>query len=326
MTAEDCAALGTARGGIEVLDPMTFFFPDIASYEAGIRLDGLVLVSVKATEGTTYVNPDYARVVGDAGRLRIPVVSYHFLRHGNAAAQARHAVAVVGAGAPLMLDVETASDGSTATIADVNSFVTEYRARRGRVSLLYLPHWYWQQIGSPDLRSFESSGIHLVSSNYTTYSDNGPGWAPYGGVTPLVWQYTDAHPLNGFKVDHNAVRVPLSRFLQMIGGVEMEQTDPVVGAASRGNTVGDVLADASNLRDWWYSAPDARGNNPPPPGSRADLLMKTVIALGQRAPVTLTDAQVQMLIDGLAAKLQPGLSKADVEAAVKDALRTGVGG
>jgi hypothetical protein len=53
--------------------------------------------------------------------------------------------------------------------------------------------------------------------------------------------------------------------------------------------------------------------------------VKTVLALGQRAPVTLTDAQVQMLIDGLAVKLQPGLSRTDVEAAVKDALRSGVG-
>ena len=78
-------------------------------------------------------------------------------------------------------------------------------------------------------------------------------------------------------------------------------------------------------RDWWYAAPDAGGHNPPPAGSRADLLMKTVLALGERAPVTLTDTQVQMLIDGLAAKLQPGLSKTDVEAAVKDALRNGVG-
>jgi hypothetical protein len=39
-----------------------------------------------------------------------------------------------------------------------------------------------------------------VSSLYTTYSDNGPGWASYGGVAPVVWQYTDT-PLdtNAFK-------------------------------------------------------------------------------------------------------------------------------
>src|SRR5947207_5681133 len=107
--AEDFAALCTGGGenrGAGVA--MTFFFPDIASYQAGMKLDGLAVVSVKATEGTSYVNPDYARVVRDAGQLRIPVISYHFLRHGNAAAQAAHASAVVGAGKPLMLDVETA--------------------------------------------------------------------------------------------------------------------------------------------------------------------------------------------------------------------------
>ncbi|OLB77375.1 MAG: hypothetical protein AUI14_16310 [Actinobacteria bacterium 13_2_20CM_2_71_6] len=303
---------------------MTFFYPDIASYQKGISLDGMVLVSVKATEGTTYVNPDYARVVRDAAKRQIPVISYHFLRHGNASAQAAHAFATVGPGMPLMLDVETADNGTKATIADVNEFISAYRSRDGLVSLIYLPRWYWQLIGSPDLRPLAAADIHMVSSNYTGYSDNGPGWAPYGGVAPLVWQYTDSHAVNGFSVDFNAVKVPLAEFIALIGG-QMEQSDQVTGFESRGNTVGDVLADLSNFRDWWYLSPEDEPNNPPPPGSRAEVLLAAAQRMGQPAAVALTDAQVQALIDGLAAKLPPELSKADVETAVKDALRTGIG-
>ena len=68
-------------------------------------------------------------------------------------------------------------------------------------------------------------------------------------------------------------------------GVGMEQGDKVAGNLSRGNKIGDVFADLSNFRDWWYGKPDQPGNNPPPAGSRADLLLK---ALTQPTTVTVT--------------------------------------
>ena len=164
---------------------------------------------VKATEGTDYTNPDYSPAkirAKDAGAF---FCAYHFLQEGNGAAQADHAFSVVGS-TPLMLDVETETlNGVTSnpTVTDVVNFVSQYRALGGIINLLYLPKWYWADLGSPSLAPLIELGLLLVSSDYTSYSDSGPGWESYGGMTPVIWQYTDGATLNGVVgVDFNAYR------------------------------------------------------------------------------------------------------------------------
>jgi hypothetical protein len=104
----------------------------------------------------------------------------------------------------IMLDVEKEPLDTLAEqrelVQDIYAFADQYHAAGGRVTLAYFPHWEEQAVGSPSLTGLTSRGIGLVSSNYTTYSDSGPGWAPYGGVTPIIWQYTST-PLdtNAFK-------------------------------------------------------------------------------------------------------------------------------
>lgn len=182
------------------------YFPDIYSGQAGIDLKGALAVICKATEGTGYVNPDYARAKANAASHGALFCSYHFLHAGNAAAQAQHAFSVAGH-VPLMADFEPTS-GSSPQLADAAAFTEEYRRLGGILHLLYLPRWYWQQLGSPDLGIMRSFGMALVSSDYTTYTDadSGPGWQPYGGMTPAVWQYTSTLQWNGFRCDFNAFR------------------------------------------------------------------------------------------------------------------------
>jgi hypothetical protein len=76
-----------------------------------------------------------------------------------------------------------------------------YAAKGGRVVLNYIPRWYWSgHWGAPSLRPLEQRGAGLISSQYTSYSDSGPGWEPYGGVTPIIWQYTSTpRDMNAFK-------------------------------------------------------------------------------------------------------------------------------
>lgn len=86
-------------------------------------------------------------------------------------------------------------------------------------------------------------------------------------------------------------------------GDDMDQNEPVTGLFNRGNRVGDVLADVSNERDWWYTAPGGKTNNPPPAGSRADIMF--------RAAQKLLDAPAaQVDVSALAAALQGPLSQA----------------
>jgi hypothetical protein len=185
---------------------MTLFYPDISSAQAGMDLAGALAVAVKATEGTSYVNPDYARAKANATTHGTYFTAYHFLHAGGGSAQAAHAHQVAGR-TPLMIDVE-AEGASRPGTADVVEFIDAYRKAGGVTHLCYLPHWYWQSIGSPSLKPLADRGMVLVSSAYTTYTDaaGGTGWQGYGGMTPQVWQYTDRLHLNGHDVDFNAFR------------------------------------------------------------------------------------------------------------------------
>lgn len=192
---------------------MTTFFPDISSYEAGLAIQpGTVAVIAKATEGTYYRDAEYANFKAQAARVGAVFSAYHFLKAGNGAGQADYCHAMVGS-TPVMLDVETEGT-SKPTVADCAAFIARMRALGGRVWGAYFPRWFWGQVGG-DLGSL---GVAIVSSSYTAYSDTGPGWAPYGGATPAIWQYTDAQNYGGQKVDFNAYRGTVQQLTALING------------------------------------------------------------------------------------------------------------
>src|SRR5579859_6374493 len=169
---------------------MTIFYPDVSDYQAGISFSGCVIAVAKATEGTGYTNPDYAAAKTRAAKAGAYFCAYHFLHAGNGAAQASYAHRVIGSSVPLMIDFEPAcnANGTVASapqVSDAVAFITAYRSLGGVVHLLYLPHWYWQgDLGRASLTPLIDAGMLLVSSDYTAYSDTGPGWAAYGGMTP----------------------------------------------------------------------------------------------------------------------------------------------
>jgi GH25 family lysozyme M1 (1,4-beta-N-acetylmuramidase) len=198
---------------------MTIFYPDVSDYQAGISFACCAIAMVKATENDNYTNPDYAPAKVRAADGGAYFCAYHFLHQGNGAGQASYAHGVVGSDVPLMIDVEPVYnfDGTIASapqISDAVDFVNQYRSLGGKVYLLYLPHWYWAgNLGQASLAPLIDLGMLLVSSDYTTYSDNGPGWAPYGGMTPIIWQYTSTATLNGVSpVDFNAYKNTLPDF------------------------------------------------------------------------------------------------------------------
>jgi GH25 family lysozyme M1 (1,4-beta-N-acetylmuramidase) len=205
---------------------MTIYFPDVSSFQAGVNLHGALAVIIKATEGTSYVNPELGAQLVSARAAGCVIARYHFLYSSRAAsisAQARHAFSVAS-DRPLALDVEEQVQASSApSIADVENFIDEYKALGGVLHLVYLPHWYWQQIGSPSLSGLVSRHCALWSSVYVSYtdSDSGEGWQPYGGMAPAVWQYSDATHFGGVTCDFSAFR-----------GTHPGQQDPASVAAT----------------------------------------------------------------------------------------------
>jgi hypothetical protein len=189
----------------------TTFYPDISGFQRGISLAGADAVCIKATEGTYYANGDYARAKSNAQTHNAYPFAYHFLvtkgfnGSGGPVEQARWCFQHVGK-TPVMLDVELEGSSSPGVSAAA-AFVDEFRKLGGVIHLVYLPHWYWRDhLGSPDLGPLKRRGMCLVSSEYTGYTDGGPGWTGYGGMTPEVWQFTSSRLFNGMRVDFNAFK------------------------------------------------------------------------------------------------------------------------
>lgn len=168
----------------------------------------------KVTEGLNYTNPDWiaskAGLKQAAARGFVPL-AYHFLdASGSGGAQAQHfaqrAQDLTGFG--IAVDLERAPDGSP-TVAQAREYAAEARKLYpGHPVGGYAPHWY---TGGADLSFFD----WLWASEYV----NGTGdpaqlykavpaswWAPYGGRSPLLLQFTSSALIAGIsgKVDCSA--------------------------------------------------------------------------------------------------------------------------
>lgn len=194
---------------------MTIFFPDVSNYQAGLRIQpNTVAVCAKASEGTTYRDQSYGDFQAQSAQQGAFFFAYHWLHRGDAEGQADFCHGIVG-NTPVMIDWE---GDDNPTMNDCVTFVTALRARGGTCTLVYLPHWYWDShLGRPSLTPLTQAGLSLVSSTYTTYSDTGPGWAPYGGMTPVIWQYTDSFSYDGRNIDFNAYRGSREQLAALVG-------------------------------------------------------------------------------------------------------------
>lgn len=150
------------------------------------------MLVAKATESTTFTDPQYAGNKARAAAKGFHFAAYHVLHPGNIAAQAAYAFKVVGS-TPLMLDIEHWASGNP-SIADVLAFVAAYRKLGGVIGVLYLPRWYWRQYwGSTTCAQLVALGLVNIDSNYTTAAGGpaSPALQPMGGMRCVGVQYTD---------------------------------------------------------------------------------------------------------------------------------------
>ncbi|MEV0780343.1 GH25 family lysozyme [Streptomyces sp. NPDC050428] len=123
---------------------MTVKGVDVASYQSSsFSTKGLDFAFVKATEGTSYINPRMREQASHAREAGLVVGFYHFLRPGGMKAQAKYFVekAAEHAGDPLFADWEDAG----VSCASKDAFLAEVRRLRGadhRVGL-YCNRDFW---------------------------------------------------------------------------------------------------------------------------------------------------------------------------------------
>jgi len=196
---------------------VTVFYPDYSSFQGQANPAGAPAIVAKATEGNYYRDADYQWYKDAADKLHVPFSGYHFLKAEiSPAVQAKYYFDFAGT-VPCMLDVETEGT-SKPTVDEVVSFMVALHGLGGRVWGVYFPRWYWGQVGG-DLGRLTALGAVVISSNYTTYSDAGPGWASYGGATPAVWQYTST------PIDMNAFKGTAAELANLINGDNMNPVD-----------------------------------------------------------------------------------------------------
>ena len=186
---------------------------DIASYQNGLNLaevkgEGFAFAYVKATQGTNYVDPDYAGWEMNSGGLH--EIPYHYASTEDANLQMQFLRKVVGDSVTeCMLDEET---GGAANLTQLTAHISAAHTAGFDSVDVYLPHWRWVEIGSPDLSKL---GIrYLIASDYPNnmpgyasalYPGNGfAGWNEYGGRKPDILQFTDNATVDKQHVDADA--------------------------------------------------------------------------------------------------------------------------
>src|SRR4051812_12960295 len=184
--------------------------PDISSWNhtgtaiswRAVKNSGTSFVFIKATEGTGYTNPYFARdwrASGDAGLLR---GAYHFARPstrpGSAAAQARHFTRVMGArlrwqSLPPVLDLEPSGGLSPRRlIAWTRTWLTTVRGLTGRVPMIYSYPAFWgrQMAHTTAFRSYPLWGA-CYCSRPTLFAGAWTHWT--------FWQYSSTSRIRGIR-------------------------------------------------------------------------------------------------------------------------------
>ena len=243
---------------------MAVFYIDISSYQAGINLRGWHAVAIKATQGTYYTDSYWNGFRTQAASVGAFSFGYHFLEAGNGAGQADHYVTAVGR-TPAMIDFEPTT-GSNPSVGDAEAFCDRLRSHGCACNLVYLPRWYWGNMRSPSLEPLASRGLKLVSSDYVSYSDSGPGWSPYGGMVPEIWQYTSTLRTGGQgQVDCNAFKGTFAQLQEMVTGVTPPppHSPPPAGDIIVPDCAGRTAGAAHNLLAASHATPTAMAGQMP---------------------------------------------------------------
>jgi lysozyme len=171
--------------------------PDWAKLKAG----GVVGVILKATEGTTYVDPDYASRRHDAEVIGgLCVASYHFMRPGSMKAQLDHFLGIVqpAKGERVVLDHED----DRVSLGELEQAVSILLAdSRDLQVCVYSGHLIKEQLGSKHSSTLADTSLWIAQ--YTAAS--APSWPTGTWPTWSLWQWTDSETVPGISapVDGN---------------------------------------------------------------------------------------------------------------------------
>lgn len=182
-------------------------FIDISSYQSGLDLaavsGSIHGVIVKATEGTSYVNPDCDRhylQAGEAGLLR---GFYHFAGTGDPSAEAaffyRNVMGYLHDGIPVLDWEGVCRDGRPVfdqPVEWVNGFVRQFHALTGIWPWIYANPWRFNRGGvEPDCARWVASYPAVAHPSFAQAAS----WrCPVADGNVVAWQFCSDGRLPGY--------------------------------------------------------------------------------------------------------------------------------
>jgi hypothetical protein len=197
-----------------------------------IAAEGFEFLSVKLSEGTsskweTIGSADWIKRGKDAG---MACLGYHYAQPGDIPNQAKvFAASLARCGVPGVIDAEAVTTRAgfnvpTLTISMIRELHNRLLGLGAVIPFIYLPRWWWQLIGSPDL-----TGLPLLWSSSYPSSRQAPAsvlyeavtpdrWSTYGNGTVAVLQFAETGLVAGRAVDVNAFPGTRAQFDNLISG------------------------------------------------------------------------------------------------------------
>lgn len=231
--------------------------------------EGFHFAFLKATEGSSFVDGQFGRNLNEARAAGLLTAAYHYQRgDSSAAAQVDHIRRVIPVDVPVILDVE--NNGGHSNLS--RDIIHRLTAAGYHSPLLYLPQWYWQQIGSPDLRGLPPLWYSRYANNEGGYASEiyernadwyAQHWGGYGGLPVAVLQFTSSATVAGqAPVDANAFRGTRAELAHLIdstaepGGIEsMAMDTPFTDSFGNTQTVESFMVEVMRkLNDMHYPA------------------------------------------------------------------------
>lgn len=233
LTGELVTSPSTALYGVDVSNNNWGSVAECQNFIASLPAQGYSWVEAKVSEGDYYTDPFWPVTLAACQAASIPVIGYHYANASDPpGAQVQTFVGNNG-GSTVMIDFEV----SSGDISDYWALADAFNAAGIQVVLSYIPQWYWEEIGSPDLTGVPG----LISSSYygtgtfgsVEYNDaggdTGPGWTAYGNVQPVIWQFSDGDVVDGISLDGNAFKGTLDQLTALLGGtVTQPSTDTAI--------------------------------------------------------------------------------------------------
>lgn len=233
------------------------------SFQAGISIpqvrneghDFLICKLSQGTSATPYAGSiPWMRQAQQDGMF---AMGYHYLMDGNPLGQAAvFASQLKAAGVSGAIDVENGSGN----LDNVHTFYNECKRLGARISLLYLPAWYWKLIGRPNMSGlpplwssrYPDNTVGTPAQNYSRVPSS--YWDGYGGLDVAVLQFTSSGKVAGHVVDCNAFRGTRDQFATLVSSPLQTGFLMALNDAEQA----ELLASVRNINAQIFSGPDPK--------------------------------------------------------------------